>query len=181
MALKESILNTGPQVKLDGNILRHPTSNRWQLHKSASELFLKPGQERNFQLIIQDENHSIIRSSDQSPPNPEGLFSFRISYAPKHRKKMRNGHYKNIRIDRDHCENWIVDRLGKALLITRLATEVIPIKINRGDNNKIFTVMTGQSYGEARIRDKQEFDRIWNDGIGSAKAYGVGSLEIISQ
>ena len=155
-------------------VFRHPTSDRWTLHRALCESFLEPGQTQDFSYDVVSDDLSIVRHRSDEPVYPDGEFLFRITYSPKNRQYSGDGTSRPKFYDIEGYEQWLLKRLEGPLDISMMETAKHDLLVNaNGHRRKIRGAIT---YATARIIDPVALDPIWRRGIGQARCYGFGMI-----
>ena len=176
MAIKDE-----PQTRERPAVIIASTDHRWRHHRHLAEILTLPGEPRDFLYRITGPEEARIRYKDQhlDIPSEGSSINWRIDFSPKLRGTYGNG----VRYRRRYDEALVARQLGGALypaiVVTGIEIACRSVPIER-EGAKPFRLAEARVWGTGLVGDPAELERLMRQGIGEAKAWGCGMLEIES-
>tara|TARA_B100000929_G_scaffold283303_1_gene264222 strand:+ start:299 stop:865 length:567 start_codon:yes stop_codon:yes gene_type:complete len=161
------------------NTIFAPTEHRWKHHRHLAETLTQPGEARDFLYRITGPEEARVRYRDQdlSVPAQGTPINWRIDFSPKLRGQYGNG----VKYRRKYDDALVARQLGGALYPAIIVTGIeivrrfVPIE---REGSKPFPLAEARVWGNGLVEDRDELERLMRQGIGEAKAWGCGMLEI---
>lgn len=157
-------------------VLMQVSPDRWQAHREIAARFAKSSEYRGHLWRFMGEGEALVQSDDDPlviPDRGEEI-SFRIDCVPV--KKCR-GRRQLFPLTEQFMEDWFLNRLGLAIDIENITTRVMSFSVQKNTGER-FTRPSARFIGSGRVLDRDLLERHLRHGIGDAKAYGFGLLEI---
>jgi hypothetical protein len=156
-------------------LIQCPT-DRWQAHRDIATRFAKSSDDRGHLWRFVGEGEAKVRLADEPLEilDEGAAVSFRIDCVPV--KKVK-GKRREFPLTDDVLTEWFLTRLGTALEIEEISCRVMSFTIAR-DGDAPFSRPCVRYVGKANVLDRKELEYRLRNGIGDAKAYGFGLLEI---
>lgn len=153
------------------------TGDRWYDHRAVHMKIGNDakGERRHLWRYNTDRTEIIIRQTDQPIEVPEGKVVFTVECLPV--MKIRG---KRIPVS-DPVE-WLTKKLSPAIDVAHIICRPISGTIQKGNasHNGKFSRPAWSFIGYGDVRDRTQLEEFLLNGVGDAKTYGFGMLEVES-
>lgn len=156
-------------------VLMQVSTDRWQAHREISEVHRSDvGRGHLWRFVGEGEAKIRLVNEPITIPEEGTEVSFRIDCVPR---VISKGKRKRFPLEEWFINQWVLDRLGVSLEVDHITSRLMTMRITR-DAEETFIRPSARVVGRGKILDCTELEKLLRNGIGDAKAYGYGMLEI---